>query len=148
MKKLLLLLFTLPLFCFGQEGLNSIYDYNTTLDTAVVYTPTGILDFNKSVGNCFVAGGTFLFLGALTNVISFSVKPKTPENYTGIDKYDKYVERFNKNQRAFTIVGWSFIGLSAILFASGGILYIKQDQIRKCVVIRGSVNSLSLLYKF
>jgi len=147
MKKLLLILLLCPIFVFGQS-LTEIISDPIKVDTATVYTETGILDFNKSVGRCLWAGGTFLFIGTVTNVISFSVKPKSLENYNGIESYDKYIDKFAKNQKAATIVGWSSIGLSAVLFFSGGVIYAKQDKMRKGVVIRGGTNSISLSYKF
>jgi len=184
-----------------------------TVDTAIVYTPTGILDFNKSVGNCLIAGGAFAINGITMNLINKYAIPKKinaineeiaqitssitstvsdiailtntinllnlnllsdPNNeklktelsnskkmMTVLEKRLSDSEKrlsdperaetllkLAKREKAVSIIGYVSYGVSAVCIITSGALYIKQQNLRKNVVISASPNMVTVSYNF
>ena len=143
MKKFLLIALLTPLFIFAQER---EYIWDKEMNEATTYSETGEFFLNRSVGGYMAAGGVFLFGGATIHLINGCLKMKTPENYYGFDSYEIYQKKFNKRHQAATVIGWSCIGLSAVLFFTGGVIYAKQDRQGKYMYIVAGANSISLTY--
>ena len=87
--------------------------------------------YENTLGSLLWSGGSFLLVGAAFHIINVSIP------------YEK-----NKNSKAISIIGYSSIGVSAVLFITSGIIYEKQNRLKKGIAIMGNGNSLSLLYKF
>jgi hypothetical protein len=145
MKKIAFILLLCPILTFGQSLIEILND-PTKVDTATVYTETGILDFNRSVGQSLSSGGAFLLLGTVTTIITV----KTPAFYT--KKYaelsQEYADYQKKVRLGFEIASYTFYGVSAACFITAGILYQKQIKLRKNVKINASPVNLSLTYTF
>jgi len=60
----------------------------------------------------------------------------------------KNIDNFYKNQKAATIIGWSSIGVSAVLFFSAGVIYTKQSRLGNYVQIRAGANTATITYNF
>ena len=202
MKKLLLVILLVPMIAFGQDfGVAmSTPREPMTVDTAIVYTPTGILDFNKSVGNCLIAGGAFAINGITMNLINAYAIPKrrnaineeianlsndilkmnnrileinmkllsNPNNAETLKKEKdllniklsdsmkdlanperaETLSKLAKREKAVSIIGYVSYGVSAACIITSGALYIKQQNLRKNVVISASPNMVTVSYNF
>jgi len=182
MKKLLFVLFLLPIVCFGQvsnisdsktkqqkrdsianadfnkkldayigvEMLNPV-QYTTPIfvDTAVVFTETGILDFNRKVGSSLITSGAFLLVGTTLHVINSSLKsPNSKDFPPDGKKYNSAYESFLSIQKTLNIMGLTSFGISSIFFITSGVLYAKQIQLRKNIKIISSPNMTTVQLNF
>jgi hypothetical protein len=148
MKKLLFVLFLIPFLANAQNQSSQHRKINADLiieplvvDTATVYTETGNLYFNKAVGNSIIAGGTFLMLGTVSSIVAsfakFDKGTLTPDPQAAANK-----------RTAWSAVGYSFYGLSAICFITSGFQYNAQLNKRKNLEIRTSPTSVTMSYNF
>ena len=153
MKKLLFILFLFPVFVFGQyDSLSEIVKQPLKIDTATVYSETGIVDFNFRAGNFLAAGSAFLFVGAVIQIANplrnFTYPHEDPKLQSHIRENAEAFEKFNKTTKSLNIVSWSAIGISSVLCITSGILYAKQVKLRKNVKIYASPTIATIQLNF